>query len=309
MFPPPRVIEAEVFACLPDSLRKDGVSSEWLEMQLAGAGAGWPRHSFLEGPAFDRDGNLYCVDIPFGRVFRVTPEGEWEVAADYDGNPNGLAIHRDGRLFIADCRLGVMVMEPESGHVEPFFQRSAFEHLKGVNDLFFATNGDLYVTDMGQSGLQDPTGKLYRIRPDGAHEILLDNVPGPNGLVLNLAETALYLAATRLNAVWTCPLTRHGMPTRVGTFVTLQGGMGPDGLALDTEGSLAVAHVGFGAVWLFSARGEPLVRIEPPEGCRLTSNLAYGGPDNRDLYITEAASGQILRARMEVPGKPLFSHA
>ncbi len=85
--------------------------------------------------------------------------------------------------------------------------------------------------------------------------------------------------------------------------------MGPDGLALDAEGSLAVAHVGFGAVWLFSARGEPLVRIEPPDGCRLTSNLAYGGPDNRDLYITEAASGQILKARMEVPGKPLFSHA
>ena len=56
--------------------------------------------SFLEGPSFDRQGRLYVTDIPYGRVFRISAEGEWELVAEYDGWPNGLKIHRDGRIFI-----------------------------------------------------------------------------------------------------------------------------------------------------------------------------------------------------------------
>ena len=307
MFAPPRMIKAEVFARLPDKFRRAGTESDWLQKQLKSIGGGFPTHSFLEGPSFDRDGNLYCVDISYGRIFRVSPSGEFEVAAEYDGNPKGLKIHRDGRIFIADNRRGVMVMDPASGAVESYCDRLALESFKGLNDLFFASNGDLYVTDMGQSGLHDPSGGLYRLRADGGHDLLLNNVPGPNGLVMNLNESALYLAATRLNTVWVCPLSRGDMPSKVGTFVHLNGGMGPDGLALDSAGNLAVCHVGFGAVWLFSPRGEPLLRIEPPDG-RFTSNLAYGGPDNRTLYITESSSGCILKAEMEVPGQTMFSH-
>jgi hypothetical protein len=56
--------------------------------------------SFLEGPSFDREGRLYVTDIPFGRVFRIDPGGEREQITEYDGWPNGLKIHRDGRIFI-----------------------------------------------------------------------------------------------------------------------------------------------------------------------------------------------------------------
>ncbi|WP_369334447.1 SMP-30/gluconolactonase/LRE family protein, partial [Stenotrophomonas maltophilia] len=54
--------------------------------------------SFLEGPSFDRDGNLYLTDIPFGRIFKITPDNQWTLVAEYDGWPNGLALHRDGAL-------------------------------------------------------------------------------------------------------------------------------------------------------------------------------------------------------------------
>ncbi|MBB5696610.1 SMP-30/gluconolactonase/LRE family protein, partial [Roseomonas pecuniae] len=70
---------------------------------------------FLEGPSFDRQGRLYVTDIPFGRVFRISPEGEWEQVAEYDGWPNGLKIHRDGRIFITDYKRGIMLLDPESG--------------------------------------------------------------------------------------------------------------------------------------------------------------------------------------------------
>ena len=72
MFAPPQLIETEVFAAVPQNLRKSHVPAERI---AAGAG-GVPAGSFLEGPSFDRAGNLYVVDIPYGRIFRISPQGK-----------------------------------------------------------------------------------------------------------------------------------------------------------------------------------------------------------------------------------------
>ncbi|MEM7748153.1 MAG: SMP-30/gluconolactonase/LRE family protein [Pseudomonadota bacterium] len=308
MFDPPERIQSEVFARLPDSLRLAGTASDWLDKQRKSLGPMFPDHSFLEGPAIGPDGKLYCVDIPFGRILRISPDGVFDVALQYDGNPNGLAFHRDGRAFIADNRRGILIADLAKGSIEPFVERLAMEALKGPNDLCFSSSGDLYFTDMGQTGLHDPSGGVYRIRADGHHDKLLGNVPGPNGIVLNANESGLFVAATRLNSIWTVPFAREDMPSKVGTFLHLQGGMGPDGLALLESGGLAVCHVGFGAVWVFSRRGEPLYRVEPPDGV-MTSNLCFGGEDRKTLYITESQSGCILKAQLPEPGKQLFSEA
>src|SRR5260370_28674202 len=95
-----------------------------------------------------------------------------------------------------------MLLDPRSGKVEAVLDRPDGEPFKGLNDLTFAKNGDLYFTDQGESGLHDPTGRLYRLRVDGRLERLLDNVPSPNGLVLAPNEDILYLAVTLNNAVW-----------------------------------------------------------------------------------------------------------
>src|SRR3546814_3636112 len=94
-------------------------------------------HSFLEGPSVDREGNLYLVDIPYGRILRVARDGTFSLAAEYDGWPNGLKIHKDGRIFIADHKIGIMVLDPVSGRVEPYLTQIRREGLKGVNDLVF----------------------------------------------------------------------------------------------------------------------------------------------------------------------------
>lgn len=303
MYAPPDVIETEVFATLPDDLRLEGRRSAWLEGQPGPP----PSHSLLEGPSFDRDGNLWCVDIAHGRVFRIPAAGMFEVVCQYDGEPNGLKIHKDGRIFIADYKNGIVVLDPKSGRVTPFLARVRLERLKAVNDLVFASNGDLYFTDQGLTGLHDPTGRVFRAAADGRIDCLLDNVPSPNGLVLNLDESVLYVAVTRANAVWRVPLMRDGSVAKVGVFIQMSGGGGPDGLALDEVGNLAVAHVGLGAVWLFSALGEPLYRIRSCRGLH-TTNVAYGGKDNRTLFITESGSGSILRAELPTPGRVMFSH-
>jgi gluconolactonase len=141
-------------------------------------------------------------------------------------------------------------------------------------------------------------------------ECLLDNLPSPNGLVLNEHETDLLLAVTRANAVWRIRfLPGSGAVGKSGTFIQLSGGLaGPDGLALAEDGSLAVCHMGFGTVWLFSRLGEPLLRIKSPAGI-LTGNCAFGGPEGRTLFVTEAETASILTAELPVKGFPMFGQA
>jgi gluconolactonase len=303
LFEPPPVIETEVFTAMPASFRRPGSRTEWADANKGGA----PVDCFIEGPSFDRDGNLYVVDIPFGRIFRISPSGEWTLAAEYDGEPNGLKIHRDGRIFVTDYRNGLMRLEPGSGRVLPALLRRNSERFKGLNDLTFASNGDLYFTDQGQTGLHDPTGRVYRLSPDGRLDCLIANVPSPNGLVLNLAENVLYVAVTRGNSVWRLPLMRDGSVSKVGLFFQFCGSSGPDGLALDEADNLVVAHASLGSAFLLSRSGEPLYRIRSCRGATVT-NAAFGGAERRELYLTESETGTILVARMPVPGRPMHSH-
>lgn len=302
MFAPPAELKAEVFATIPDELKRTGQPSGWF------FGKANPRmHSFLEGPCLARDGSLLVSDIPFGRIFRVTPEGRFETVAEYDGEPNGLAIHKDGSVRIADHRRGLMRLDPGTGEVTTVLGRLRREGFKGLNDVKFDRDGTLWFTDQGQTGMHDPTGRVYRMRPDGAVDLMVDTIPSPNGMALSPDGCVLYVAVTRANQVWRLPLHPDGSTTKVNVFLNLSGGhTGPDGLAVDAEGNLVVCHCGLGVVWVFSPLGEPLWRIRSPLGLDVTA-ACYGGPENRTLYITESESGSILSVEMPVPGAPLFS--
>jgi gluconolactonase len=303
MFAPPKLIETTVFAKLPEELKWRGGPHEWVE----GQPQGMPSRSLLEGPSFDRDGNFYCVDVITGRIYKLTRDGRFDILAEYDGWPNGLKIHRDGRIFVADYKNGVMLLDPVNGKITPYLVRANLERFKAINDLFFAANGDLYFTDQGLTGLHDATGRVFRVRANGQITCLIDNVPSPNGLVMNHDETILYVAVTRGNCIWRIPFTRGGDVAKVGLYIQMSGGGGPDGLALDDQGRLVIAHVGMGSVWVFDAHGEPVYRIKSCAGMA-TTNVAFGGPDNKTLYITESESGSILTAQLDVAGKPMYSH-
>lgn len=298
MYAAPPVIETEIFARVPDELR----AKENPRLQ-----SGVPRDCFLEGPSFDRDGNLYVTNIPYGQLLRVAPDGAVTVVVTYDGEPNGLKVHKNGRLVVADHKLGLLLYDAPASRLQMLMDRPRHERFKGLNDLVFAKSGDLYFTDQGESGMHDPSGRLWRLKQDGRLDLLLDNVPSPNGLVLTPDESILYLAVTRANAVWRVPLYPDGLIGRVGVFIQMSGGTGPDGMAIDEEGNLAVCHVGMGSVWLFSRLGRPLAEIRSCAGL-LTTNAAYGGPERKTLYITESETGSILKADLSVAGKPMYSH-
>src|SRR2546427_5209680 len=140
-FKQPELIKAQSFMSMPQKFRTKGRTT-WSDHNRQGAEV----DSFLEGPSFDRAGNLYFVDIPFGRVFRITTRGEWELVTQYDGWPNGLKLHRDGRIFIADYRRGFMVPDAGGGKGEPPVEAGYSGGVKGVEELRFSANGGPLLT-------------------------------------------------------------------------------------------------------------------------------------------------------------------
>lgn len=287
---PPRVIESRVFSSMPAEFRKAGVRSAWADANKGGH----PVDSFIEGPCFDWDGHLYLVDIPFGRIFKVAPDGTWSLVIEYDGWPNGLKIAADGRILVADYMNGLMELDPVRGTIRPILGHCNSESFKGCNDLHIGPSGEIYFTDQGQTGLHDPTGRVFRLSPDGRLDRLIANGLSPNGLVLDPRSSVLFVAMTRDNSIWRVPLMRDGGVAKVGRFASFFGTSGPDGLALDSKGHLFVAHASLGHVFVLAPNGECIARIKSCAGPTCT-NVALDEANHR-LIVTESSTGSLLVA-------------
>jgi gluconolactonase len=292
---PPRLIETRLFSAMPDKFRRTGERTDWADANRPGV----PTDSFIEGPSFDQDGNLYIVDIPFGRIFRIAPDGEWSLAIEYEGWPNGLKIAADGRILVADYRHGIMEFDARAGRIAPVLTSRNSESFRGCNDLHLASNGDIYFTDQGQTGLHDPSGRVYRLTQSGRLDCLIDTGISPNGLVLDPTETVLFVAMTRDNAVWRLPFMKDGSVSKVGRFCSLFGTSGPDGMTMDAKGRLFVGHASLGHVFVFAPNGELIARVKSCAGPNCT-NVAIGGAKKDRLYITESATGSVLVADIGV---------
>jgi gluconolactonase len=306
-FTAPQVVQARVLTRLPDSFRN--------KRRNAWADANKPGHeidSFLEGPSFDRAGNLYVTDIPYGRIFRISPALEWTLVAEYDGWPNGSCFHRDGSLWITDYRRGLLRLDVSSparasaatGDPQPILAHRNSESFKGVNDLTFDAEGNCYFTDQGQTGLHDPSGRVYRLRANGQLDLLVGGIPSPNGVALDTTGKVIYIAVTRANQVWRGPLLADGSVTKVGAFRTFFGASGPDGMAVDVDNGLVVAHASLGGAFYLNARGEITHFIRSPAGSTVT-NVAYR-PGTSKLVMTESETGSILEADLPSKGAALY---
>jgi len=303
-FQPVEKVKAEVWMSMPAKFRSKQRSA-WSDPNRQGAAV----ECFLEGPSFDRQGNLWFVDIPFGRIFRIDPKGNWDLVTQYDGWPNGLKFHRDGSAYICDYKKGLLRLDTVTGKIETILETAYSEGFKGLNDLHFASNGDLYFTDQGQTGIADPTGRVFRLRADGGLDRLVSNIPSPNGITLSTTEKHCYVAVTRSQQVWRLPLMADGSISKTGVAIQLSGGAaGPDGIEMDGDNGLLVCHLGVG-IWRFDANMLPthLIYSENPHHHHL-ANLCFGGPDLKTVYITESLSGDILVAQLLVAGKRMFGH-
>ncbi|GAA5852282.1 hypothetical protein JCM8547_006724 [Rhodosporidiobolus lusitaniae] len=290
-YPIPPVIEAQLLVQFSDAHKAKGIESEWR------GGSGAVPDVFLEGITSTPNGMLYVVDIPFGRILKVDPETKEikECVQWAEGEPNGLAVRDDGKMLVADYRRGLLLFDPKENTIKPFLPRRNLESWKGLNDLVINSKGDVYFTDQGQTGLQDPTGGVWCYTAQGKLHQLINNGASPNGIVLSPDEKFLYVAMTRSNEVWRMPVLEDGSTVKVNKFFVGFGNSGPDGLTIDEEGSLFIAHPSLACVFVVDKHGIPKARIQSGGTRPLVTNCIFGsGPnDKKRLYITNSLDGKI----------------
>src|SRR5918995_6071808 len=258
-----------------------------------------------EGPAFDRDGNLYFVNWLSSAIVRLTPDGAASEFFNTGGIPAGLAFHRDGSLYVADEGDDIhSVLRIADGEATILVNEYEGQSLNGANDLVFDNDGVLYFSDPWRSSAENPVGGFYRLFPDGRLEQIDHGLAFPNRVALSAAGAAVYLAETYHNRILRYPIESDGAVGRRKDFALLPGGEGPDGMAFDETGNLYVAHYGGGKVAVFDPSGEMIEEIPVP-GARVT-NVAFGGPDRQTLVITDVETASVYQTRVEVPGLALF---
>lgn len=281
-------ITAKLWSRLPREHHYDGEPTEWVKMTRPGQSL----HSFLEGPEIDTDGNMWLVDVPYGRIFKIDTDKNWSLHYQYDGEPHSIKQKADGNFILTDYKNGLLEYDGK-WTFKKLYTGYKGEQFKGLSDLTIAPNGDVWFTDSGRTSLSDPTGNVYRAWGDGSLDHVLGNVPYPNGIALSPDGKLVYLAATRANAVWRF-MADYPDPQwpMVGTYIQMSGGLGPDGLAVHENGNLAVAHAQAGRAYVFDIFGDVVAQIDLPEGLWVTSLIFK---KNR-LFIIEAQTGSIYSA-------------
>jgi lactonase len=273
----------------------------------------------LEGPAFDRQGNLLFVDIYGGRVLRLSPDRALTtVYTDAALQPAGVAVHRDGRIFVAavgNFTAGrIIALGADGGEPQTIVPASA-----GYvpNDLVFDRNGGFYFTDFRGTSTS-PTGGVHYVSPDFATITpVLPNMAAANGIALSPDGKVLWVTEYCAGRLHRVDLKDTVTPARSGSAVPYHFvGRGPDSMRADADGNVYVAMNRQGRVLAFGSHGIPIGQILLPgrEADRFlrSTSLAFV-PGSRDVVIVardEFGDGgaMIFRAQALTKGVTLFSH-
>ena len=258
-----------------------------------------------EGPAFDRNGNLFFVNWLTSSINRMDPDGTVSEFHNTGGIPAGLAFHPEGSLWVADEGddiHGLMRISPD-GKAEIVVNEYEGAPLNGANDLVIDRNGVIYFSDPWRSGPDNPIGGFYRYFPDGRLQQIDSGLQFPNGVALNADESAVFLAETYRMRILRYPIAADGAIGPGEVWALTGEPAGPDGMAFDAAGNLYSAHHSGGRVDIFSPTGEQIGEIPIPGAS--VSNCAFGGPDRKTLVVTEVDTASLYTVMTQIPGQTL----
>jgi sugar lactone lactonase YvrE len=255
------------------------------------------------------DGGLYVCEVEGGWVTRVEAGGprRW---VETGGRPVGGAFHPSGDLYLCNSGLHAVLRIAPDGRWRVAAGASGGEPLVRPNDLVFDRRGHLYFTDprVDPATSRDrPSGMVHRLGPDGTAEPVGTGMAFSNGIAFG-PDGALYVAETARGRVQRWELGADGTVAGREVFATVtragEDDAGPDGMAFDVAGYLYVAVYGAGRVRVVAPDGVVVGEIDP--GGRCPTNLTFGGPDGRRLFVTEAERGRVLTVEVDRPGLPLW---
>jgi gluconolactonase len=272
--------------------------------------------AFPEGPVVMADGSVILVEIHAKQVTRCW-NGRTEVVATPGGGPNGAAIGPDGALYI--CNSGGMghdgsPTEPGrieridigSGKVARIYDACDGIPLGAPNDLMFDSDGNFWFTDLGKTGADCKFyGGLYCARPDGsAITRIYGRAISYNGVGVSPDMKTVYVADTFTARVYAFDRRIEAQTPR--WLANAQGPSMFDSLAVTAAGNVCVATLMPGAITTVTPTGEASMRAMDD---RLVTNIAFGGADMMDAWLTFSDRGALVRTRWEEPGMRLVYNA
>jgi gluconolactonase len=250
----------------------------------------------IEGPACDRQGNIYAVNFARqGTIGRVTPQGMGEVFVSLPGDSigNGIRFHR-GQMYVADyVNHNVLRIDRQSRKIEVFAHHAKMNQ---PNDLAVAPDGTFYASDpnWGQN-----TGQVWRIDRQGAVTLAAGEMGTTNGIDVSPDGRTLYVNESVQRNVWAFTIAQDGSLQDKRLLAEFPD-HGFDGMRCDVEGNLYITRYGKGVVAVLSPEGKVLREIDVL-GAR-PSNLCFGGPDGRTVYVTEVEHTRLVQFRADRPG-------
>ncbi len=261
---------------------------------------------FTEGPVW-RGNALLFSDIPNNRIvrWRRLPEGP-ELTTFATGRSNGLTLDRQSQVVAAEHGGRRVAHVADNGTRTVLVERFQGKQLNSPNDIVVKSDGSIYFTDPPYAvqpstpGMARPAGwwsapipgkeltihGVYRLAPDGALHLLVEDFALPNGLAFSPDESVLYVDDSAYKHIRAFDLRPDGSLTNSRILLDMASndpGV-PDGMKVDLQGN--VFCTGPGGVWVCRADGTLLGRIILPE---LPANLAWG-EDGSVLFVTARTS-------------------
>jgi len=259
----------------------------------------------IEGPAVDASGNLYVVNFQqsgnIGKLAAGAAQSEFFTSLPEGSIGNGIRFDRQGRMYVADFRKhNVWVIERGETTPRVYFHSDRFNQ---PNDLAIATDGTLYASD---PRFASPSGgQIWRITRGadgkGRGEAMSSTrrLGVTNGIDLSPDGATLYVSESNSRQVWAYRLDGNKLldPRLVRSFADLE----VDGLRTDVDGRIYLARLSAGKIAVIGADGS--LQREVPLLGKQPTNLTFGGPDGRTVFVTQKEGRFIEAFRVDRPGR------
>ena len=246
------------------------------------------------------------MNLQGGYISRVAPDGQTSRVAN-SPTPNGGQFNADGHYVVCECnRKAIVAVSPE-GEISTLVDQCDGQPFNGPNDVAIDADTGLYFTDPDGSSLDNRIGSVYYVRPDRTVVRADDDLAYPNGINITVDRSAVLVAETLTHRILRYERKDDGTLGPRETFCQLAGGVGPDGMAFDTDANLYVAHYGSARIDVIDPSGTPVGQLTTP-GDNPT-NCCFGPPGSpfsTSLFVTETATNTVWRYDVGIPGMPLF---
>lgn len=254
---------------------------------------------FTEGPAADKQGNVYFTDQPNDKIMKWSVDGKISVFMDGTGRSNGMFFDNKGNLYTAADEKNQVLMIDRDKNVTVLVKDFEGKRLNGPNDLWIDKKGGIYFTDpfykrdyWSHSEKEIAEENVYYLSPDRKTvTIAISGLTQPNGLIGTPDGKILYVADIGARKTYSYKINSDGTLSDQKLFAE----MGSDGVTLDSKGNLYLTGRG---ITVFNPKGEKLETI--PVDAPWTANLCFGGKDRKTLFITAGTS--VYTLKMNVKG-------